>query len=220
MRKYNLADRERQGVEINLALRPADFFDFSLMAEFMDDDYDDSPLGLVEAEYQSTFADAGFMLPGNVSLTAHGGYENYESKQQGSQSFSLPDWRADNEDETVFAGLAVNLPRLVDRIDVRLGYTFAETTGEIRTNTSGLQDAFPDLDTRLHRVELNVDYQWRDDLKFRLGWIFEDYSVDDWSLDGVDVDTLPRVLTLGNQWLGYDVNVFMLSFVYSVAESK
>lgn len=220
LRKYNLAGREREGLELNLALRPTDNLNFSLVAEFMDDDYDESALGLVDADYESVYGDAGFLLPGNASLTVHGGYEYYESKQWGSQSFSLPDWQATNTDETVFAGVVMTLPRWLDRIDMHLAYTFTETTGKIQTDTSGLRDAFPDLKTTLHRAEFNVDYQMREDLQLRLGWIFEDYSVDDWSLDGVNVDTLPRVLSLGNQWLGYDVNVIMVSFQYSLNRSE
>ncbi len=69
-------------------------------------------------------------------------------------------------------------------------------------------------------MELNVDYQWRDNLSFRFGWTFEDYAVDNWILDGVDVGTLPRVLGLGNQWLGYDVNVVAISFKYHLLEPK
>ncbi len=220
LRKYNLTDRERQGVELSLALRPTDSMDFSLAAEFMQDDYDESVLGLVSADYETVYADAGFMLPGNISLTAHAGYEQYESALRGSQSFSVPDWRADNEDKTVFAGLLIDLPQWIDRLDLQFGYTFSETTGEVQTTASGMRDAFPDLASALHRVELNVDYRWRRNLAFRFGWIFEDYTVDDWSLDGVGVSTLPRLIGLGNQWLDYDVNVVMLSFRYNADESE
>jgi len=104
------------------------------------------------------------------------------------------------------------LPRWLDRFDVRLAYTYSDSVGETGTDTFGLTGAFPDLDTRLHRVEGNVDYLWRNDLTVRFGWVFEDYAVDDWSVDNVDPATLPRVLGLGNRWSGYDVNVVSLSF--------
>ena len=220
IRKFNLADRRRNGLEASLSLRPLDSADISLVAEFMDDDYRDTTLGLVNTDFRSVYADAGFALPGDASLAAHAGVERYESQQHGSQPFSLPDWRANSEDETVFAGVIVTLPRLTERIDMHLGYTFVETTGAILTDTSGLRDAFPDLETTLHRLEFSADYDWREDLQFRLAWIFEDYSVDDWSLRGINVDTLPRVLGLGQEWLGYDVNVVMLSFKYSLGESR
>jgi len=103
---------------------------------------------------------------------------------------------------------------------MHLGYTFAQTTGNIQTDTSGLRDAFPELKTTLHRVKANVDYQMQESLQLRLSWTFEDYSVDDWSLDGVNVDTLPRVLSLGNQWLGYNVHVIMVSFQYNLNNGK
>lgn len=213
-RKFYLADREREGWELQLVLRPLDNLDLGLAAEFMDDDYDDSVLGLTGAEYEAVHADASLNLPGDLVLSAHGGYEQTESAQRGSQSFALPDWRASNSDRSVFAGAVMTWPRLLDRFDVRLAYTYADSTGEIRTDTFGLPDAFPDLDTRLHRVEGNIDYLWRDDLTVRVGWVFEDYHVDDWSVDGVAPATLPRVLGLGNRWSGYDVNVVSLSVRY------
>ena len=220
LRKFDLADRKTRGVEFNVALRTTDVLDLSLIAEFREDDYEDSALGLIDAEYESVYADASVGLYGDATLSTHAGYEKYESRQLGSQSFAQPDWHADNEDETVSAGLLVDFPTLLDRIDMQLGYTFSETTGEVSTRTSGVSDAFPDLETTLRKLELVVDYRRTENLTFRGRWIFENYGVDDWPSDGVEVDTLPRVLSLGNRWLDHNVNVAMLTFKYSLCDAK
>ena len=47
-------------------------------------------------------------------------------------------------------------------------------------------------------------------------YLYEDYDVDDWTLDGVAPDTVNNLLATGARWLGYDVNVFTLSFTWSL----
>ena len=160
--------------------------------------------------------DAGLRLPRDVVLTGQLGYDKFETKQFGSQSFSTADWFADQQDESWIAGLSLDLPRLIDRLRARIGYTYVDTKGEIDNNTSGLESAFPDLTTDRHRVEIDVTYELRKNIDIGLAYLYEDYDVDDWTLDGVAPDTVGTLLATGARWQGYDVNLVTLSFTWSL----
>jgi hypothetical protein len=49
-----------------------------------------------------------------------------------------------------------------------------------------------------------------------VAYLFEDYDVDDWTLDGVQPDTVNNLLASGANWRGYDVNLVTLSFTWSL----
>lgn len=216
MRKYNLADRNRESLEIALSVQPLERLDLTFTALVAEDDYDDSDLGLQEGEFRNFTLDAGLRLPGDAVLTGQLGYDKFETTQFGSQSFSTGDWTADQEDESWISGVSLDLPRLIDRVRARIGYTYIDTTGEIDNNTSGLDSAFPDLETNRHRVEVDVRYELRDNIDIGLAYLYEDYDVDDWTLDGLAPDTVGNLLATGARWLGYDVNLVTLSFTWSL----
>jgi MtrB/PioB family decaheme-associated outer membrane protein len=216
LRKYNFADRDRESLELSVTLQPAERLDLTFTGLFAQDDYDDSDLGLDEGEYRNVTLDAGLQLSQDVVLTGQLGYDELETTQFGSQSFSTADWTANQKDESWIAGISINLPRIVERVRGRLGYTYIDTTGEIENNTSGLRSDFPDLDTTRHRVELDLRYQVNDKVDVGVAYLFEDYDVDDWTLDGVQPDTVNNLLASGANWRGYDVNLVTLSFTWSL----
>jgi hypothetical protein len=211
LRKYNLADRDRDMIELALALYPDGPLDVGLTVRRSDDDYRSSPLGLQEATHTSINADATLALPAGVVLTAAAGFEDIESRQAGSQTFSSSDWHAEQGDETRIASVALERPQWLGRIDLRLGYTYAATESGIVLRQSGSDSFFPDLDTRRHRFEAEARYRLRERLSLLLRYIREHYAVSDWSRDAVAADTLPRLLGLGGQWPDYDVGVVSVS---------
>ena len=212
LRKYDLAARDREGLSLNLGLRSAERLDLSFTAELRQDDYDASLLGLTVAESQALSLDGSWLLNAEAVITANLGWESIDSSQRGSQAFAAADWAADNRDRTVFGGLGLDLPKLSERLTGRLAYNYLQTRGETENDSSGRQSEFPDLVTRLQRLEAELNYAWRPDLDLHFGYYFENYSVQDWSRDGLNPDSAQLLLASGAQWLGYDVSVVMLSF--------
>jgi len=216
LRKYSQADRDRESLELSLSVQPFEQLDFTLTALVAEDEYDDTILGLEEAEYRNFTVDTGLRLPGDAMLTGQLGYDKFETTQFGSQSFSFADWQADQEDESWISGLSLDLPRLIERLQARISYTYIDTTGEIDNNTNGLESSFPDLETDRHRVEVDLTYALRDNIDIGFAYLYEDYDVDDWTLDGVAPDTVGTLLATGARWQGYDVNLITLSFTWSL----
>lgn len=220
LRTYNLANRDRESLEITLAAQPLTALDIRLSALVAEDDYDDTALGLTEAEYRNLSIDAGLHIRQDATLTGQVGYDEYQTTQFGSQSFSTPNWSADEQDESWIAGLSLDLANLFGGAHARVAYTYIDTRGEIRNDTSGLSSSFPDLKTTRHRLEAELRYPLRDNVDVRLRYLVEEYDVADWSLDGVAQDTVNNFLATGANWQGYDVNLVTLSVTWRLDKSQ
>ena len=216
MRKYNMADRERSGMKLRGSVYPGNRSDFGWEFELGDDKYQDSAIGLTDSEYVRVGADFSYLIGDAASAYANLYNEQIETEQRNSQSFSEPDWAATTDDTFTTATLGVNYPQLLGPVDTRLEYTWSRSIGETRNNTSGLPLSFPDLRTKRQTLNVGLSYPLSDALSIGFDYYFESFDSDDWSLDGVNPDTIPNLLALGADAWNYDVNVFYFSVRYQL----
>lgn len=216
MRKYNMADRDRDEVEFRLGSNPTDRLNLGVTTRYAADDYDATQIGLRGTEDRSWTVDASFAFPDGSSLYGAFTREEIESDQANSQNFGAPDWLAGSKDRfnTVVAGL--QLPALADKLNVNIDYVIARSKGrndiEFANSTQG--GPYPDLRTNLHSLRVFADYAWSESLTFRLGFWRERYNSDDWAFDGVQPATVSNLLSMGADAHKYDVNAFLFSIAY------
>ena len=91
---------------------------------------------------------------------------------------------------------------------------YSDSEGATDITNQGQNDSFPDFNSTLHSTNLEVGYALNDRMRLRGGWRYEKLDTDDWSVDGVNPDTMLQVLTFGENSPDYDVNVFMIGFDY------
>lgn len=228
LRKYYLADRERDLVQVQADLATGARGSVSLRYERAQDDYEDSPVGLVATDYDQFSADASLQLWSSLVATVFYSRENYDSDTIGAGSFAvpntaLPNWSGRTRDRHDVEGLALTWPGLREgKLDLRADLTRADTTGDI-TIASPLASAgspFPTLKSKLTGIELMADYHLNPRWSLNLGYRWEQFSADDWSKDGVNEATIGNVLTFGAETLDYNVNVFLLGFRYNFVKDE
>jgi len=214
MRKYHLADRDRDVIEGQLTVQPVAAWDISVSAVVAKDEYKNTLIGLTESDYISATLDTSVRI-GPVSV--YGAYtrEEIESKQNGSQQFLVPDWSSDVKDEFDSLVLGFKWPEIFSRIDLSLDYTYVKSSGDIDMNVSGARSAFPRLETRLNSLQLFLDYRIRGNTTVRAGYWYEDYDSSDWALDGVSPATVPHLLSLGANACNYKVSTVLLSLKHA-----
>lgn len=178
--------------------------------DFANDDYSRSTLGLLDAREISLNADASAMLTEKTSVHVFAGHERIKSRQAGSQAFSIPDWRAENDDTVNTAGIGITHQLIENKLGIGADYVMSRSSGKI--NVSG--GDYPDLETDLDSVKLFADYRLKDNMTLHAAYWYESYDADDWMLDGVNPDTVSNVLTFGEESPFYDVNVVTLSLRY------
>jgi MtrB/PioB family decaheme-associated outer membrane protein len=213
LRKYNMADRTRTSGGITASATPNERITVGVSLDFASDDYSRSTLGLIDASDISLNADASAMLTEKTSVHLFAGHERIKSKQAGSQSFSTPDWFAENDDKVNTAGVGIGYQLIENRLDVGADYVISRSSGEIHFSGVAPPD-FPDLKTDLDSVKLYANYRLKDNMSLHAAYWYESYDTSDWMLDDVDPDTVSNVLGFGEDSPSYDVSVVSLSLRY------
>jgi len=211
MRKYNMADRQRNGARLHGSVFVGERSDFGWEVEFGSDDYNNSAIGLTNSDYLRFGADFSYLFHDATSLYASFYREEITTEQQNSQSFSLPDWSATTDDRFTTVTLGIIYPQLLSRLDANLEYGWADSRGESNSDTSGLPASFPELRSNRQNLNLGLSYPYSDSLTLRFDYIFESMDSDDWALDGVNSDTIPNLLALGADAWNYHANIFYVS---------
>lgn len=222
MRKYNMADRERDGVEVKFTGQPTDRLSLGFKVESWSDDYDNSAVGLTSGDRDAYLADISYALRRNLSLYGAFGSESIKSSQSGAQSnvnpnTAPPNWEGKNNDDFDSASLGMRWSG-IGKWGLELDYVYAKSEGKVEIRQAGRTDAFPNLETELNRVSLGVTYDYTPRVRFLAGVLYEDYDSDDWGVDGVEPGTISNVLTFGGTSPDYEVTLFSLGFRYSLSD--
>jgi MtrB/PioB family decaheme-associated outer membrane protein len=213
LRKYNLADRERDFWDLEVHLSLPGNVALSFGGFERRDDYVNSDLGLSRSRDTGGTADLSWTISEKISAYAFYGRQEISSLQDGSQSFGAPDWQAESVDEFDTASIGLRLNGLGDRWDVRFDYFLVDGQGDIEMR-SGAVAAFPQLRTRSHGPSLEVAYRATPALDI-IGMLrYEHFDAHDWALDGVEPDTVPAILASGADAYDYDANLIGISFRY------
>jgi MtrB/PioB family decaheme-associated outer membrane protein len=219
MRKYNLAYRYQQFGELSAsASLPKWPIAVSTTVFYADDSYSSSQLGLTDSDELRVAADLNWSVSEKASVYLTGGLEDISTQQAGSAGFSTPDWFADYSDEFYNFGGGFRVAGIGGKVDLQLDYTRAIGTTEIDVTGGGGSSQFPDLETTLDSLRARILYHWSEKLEVGLQLRYENFSTDDWALQGVAPDTLPTVLTLGAQPYDDDVWLAGISFRYLIGE--
>lgn len=217
LRKYNIADRERIGGGINVAYQPDEKLALSASLDIADDEYDNTAIGLTDATRTSLVLDASYQFNDALTTYAYAGREIYESGQAGSQNTTsdTADWWVDNEDTVDSLGAGMRW-QSSSRLEIGADYTMSLANGDIdirSNNALAPVQPFPDLESNLHSLKLYADYQWHKNTHVKFSYWYEKYDEDNWSVDGVSVDTIPEVLSMGEPNGSYDQHVIGISLI-------
>ena len=214
LRKYNMADRFRDAISLRANIIPHERYTIGLNLDLTKDEYNRSDLGLTDGKEFSLNADVTALITEKTSANFFIGRQQIESTQLGSQTFSTPDWQANNDDTFDNIGIGVTHVVIEDKLDIGANYTKASSTGKVTVNSGAPAPPFPDLTTDLDSFKIYANYRLSEMLYLKAAFWHESYDSTDWGLDGVAPDTIPNVLSLGELSPSYNVNVIKLSMAY------
>ena len=207
-----MADRDRLLSKMHVSILPVENITLGLSVDYATDDYTDSQIGLTDASELSVHADAAMVLTETTYLHFFVGQQKIKSSQAGSQTFSTPDWYANNNDTITTAGIGFT-QSITEQLDVGADFTMSHSVGEVTVTTTS-PSVFPDNVTNLDSLKLYANYRIKESISLYLGYWYESYDSSNWALDGVTPDTIPTVLSLGIQSPSYDVSVVALALRY------
>jgi MtrB/PioB family decaheme-associated outer membrane protein len=214
LRKYQLADRQRQSAGLRADFNLNDSVSLGLGADYADDDYDQSVVGLTAARSASLSADLSVAVSDNTRITAYAQGERLRSRQTGSQTGGAPDWTGRTQDQFEVVGLSLQHAAIPDKLDIGADLSWARSRSDITVQTGVGEPAFPRASTALDRVKLYASYKLKDNITLTGSLWYEEYSSLDWRLDGVLPATVANLLSFGQQSPHYRVNVVSLAVRY------
>jgi MtrB/PioB family decaheme-associated outer membrane protein len=209
MRKFHLAERDRERATIELDLSPIDRLGLNLSYYTTDDDYKASVIGLTASEEQSYTLDLNFSPSKNTNLYAFVTEDKIDSEMSGATDIEAVPWRAYTEDSILTWGMGFS-GQLNDRISCGLDYISSDSDGKILTDSGAGEAPFPVLETELQNLRLYVHYKVNDRWNLNLDAYREKYDTSDWLVDGIGPYDINGVLTMGQTSPDYDVNVVRL----------
>jgi MtrB/PioB family decaheme-associated outer membrane protein len=217
LRKFHLADRDRDALRVSGSYMPMDNLSLGLSVDVAKDDYMRSPVGLQDSRDVAYMLDASLVPWENASVYGFLGHERIESRMAGSQGTSAqPDWRASQRDTILTAGVGGELRSIGFRegLDVGAEYAYSYGKGRISIDARDPAPGFPTLRTRLHSINLFGRYPMSEQLFVRVDYWFEWYRSADFFVDDVEPDTVPGLLSLGHDAPNYTVHVIGASVQY------
>jgi MtrB/PioB family decaheme-associated outer membrane protein len=215
LRKYNMADRDRNLASVRVATTPWESITIGFDYSQAKDDYTNSPVGLTEDRQVGLGADLSAQLGGDTSMHVYYNREEIKSRQAGAQSFANPaDWTGENDDTIQTAGIGLKHALIPDKVDLGADLTRSRAVGDVQVSVASSNPPFPSIKSNLDVFKIYATYKVKAELTVRASLWQERYSSQNWAIDGVGVSTIPNVLTLGETSPDYKVNVASLSLRY------
>ena len=212
LRKYNMANRDRDIAELRVDVTLSARLSVGLETRISWDKYRRSVIGLRDGRSGAVAADAAFSLSDDTSATLYLSHEQIDSTQANAEAIpGSPLWFASNKDSIDTAGAGIR-HHASDKLDLGVDYTYVRSTGEI--SIRGATVGFPDLTSRLHSAKLYATFRPKPKLALRLAYWYENYRSEDWTLDEVTPTTISNLLAFGQGSPSYHINVITLSGRY------
>lgn len=234
--QYYLSNRERWEGKIDLSYLPSERWNLNLNMLWRDDDYDKTNLGLTGSNWQRLHFSASYVASDSLSGSVYAGFDSYDYDQSGrafrggqekdafDQYPPLPqasdpqqDWDLAANDSSVTLGANL-LWQIAPSIDLRVDYNFVDSESEqdYRTRPLGTAAAtnLPTVNTRLHHLKAGGMWHLRDNLSLELDYQYYRYSSDDWARQGVNTDTMAKVLSFGERNPNEQIHYLGLSAIY------
>ncbi|WP_303901249.1 MtrB/PioB family decaheme-associated outer membrane protein [Thiohalomonas denitrificans] len=205
LRNYAWADRDRTRGGVFAQYFPTEILSLSLTSDLLRDRYDESDLGLTEADRHITSLDSYLAISALSSLHGFVSYEESDSTQAGET------WVGDRREQVLAVGVGGKTQRMNEQLELGGDFSWVESLAELDVDSDG---RLPDVTTRVKRIDLYAGYQVNRELGLRLRYRFEDYDSDDWSTTGNIVTAGGNIITLGQDDTEYQAQSIGLSLAY------
>jgi len=207
-RAYYLADMDGNDASVRFTYIPMAALTFGARGTYLQQNFDATKVGLKDVKGWGANFDATYALNPDLSFTGYYTHNRRKSDQGGWSFFGGPNeleqvndptrsWKVNIDDRVNVFGLGLNW-RIAQAWKLSADYSYTHASTGTDTSSGGALEAgdFPDIKTRIHRLQSDLGYDWSDQLAVGVSYVYEDYSESDWQTDGVTANTIGRVLSL------------------------
>jgi MtrB/PioB family decaheme-associated outer membrane protein len=213
MRKYNQADRDRERAQIDLDFAPSEDFGINLSFFNAESEYTKSEVGLQESNDQSYSVNLNYAAGKKVNLYAFWTQDDIDAELINTPSTMANSWLGKTRDRITTLGLGLSA-RINEKSSVGFDYISADSKGDISVQTSNEEEPFSPLRTDLTNARVHYDHEINEHWGYKLYAEYEKYDSRDWIIDGLGVDGISSVLTMGDESPEYEVWYFRVQASY------
>ena len=226
LRRFQIADRERDQISGQLDITAASFLSFGLDASYSKDDYNKSELGLTESKTQSYTIDFNATPSEAWSISGFYTYDKLTSDQRGV-SFQSGAARVDQIVDPARQWLVLHgdradtggfnlLYKPVTRFQFGVDILLSKVTSDVDTIVGSALTSAPLPKNRVTDTSIALfgQYQVNDRLALKSRIHHEHYRSRDVALDGVPANQLANVILFGSEAPDFDETVVSLSAIY------
>lgn len=214
LRKYQLAERLRDTAGVRMDLKLSEEVALGVSADYANDAYDDSAVGLQSARSATLGVDLSVAVSEETQITLYAQSERIRSRQTGSEAWAAPDWRADNRDRFNVLGAGFRQVVIEETLDIGADLSIARSASDVTLSTALPTPAFPASKTASDTLRLFAQYKLNDQMTLIGNFWHERFEAQDWQLGDLQPGTLPNLLTLGEPVPSYRLNSFSVTLRY------
>jgi MtrB/PioB family decaheme-associated outer membrane protein len=214
-RHFDIADRDRYRVTALVTVIPVSYLSLNAAVGSGKDDYTETGFGLRDAENRNWSAGFDILPSDTVSLGFSYGYDKLTAYQYSRTANPAPDptfndarrdWWIDSDDVVKTIAASLDLLKTLPKTDIRIGYDFSDGKATYLYGLKPEQTVFTSIPlsqlvpvkNRLTIGSFDVQYFVRPNVALGVRYHYEEYKVDDFSLDTGTIDRLdPRNGTTG-----------------------
>lgn len=213
MRKFNMADRDRDRMLVELDLMATESLGINLSYIQAESNYESSPLGVQSSDDDSYSINLNYALGSKLSIYGFYTRDDIEAELLNTNSTSAEPWNANTQDRINTYGLGLSSV-ISERSSLGVDYVSSVAKGDISVQTTALEDPFETLKTNLKSLKIYFDYKFSDKWGYKLYAEQEEYSSADWAIDGYGVDGINSILTVGEVSPNYKVWYYRFQLSY------
>ena len=204
MRKFNMADRDRNRYQIEFDFMVSESVGINLNYFYAKSDYDKSVIGLQKSTDQSFTINFNYAIGSRVNFYAFATRDDIDATILNTTGGSSAPWDGNTRDNMTTIGLG--LSSVIDeKSSVGFDFVSSDSDGKISVQTAADEEPFAPLKTNLTNAKLHYDREINEHWGYKLYVEFEKYRASDWAIDGLGVDGINSVLTMGQQTPKYNI---------------
>ena len=213
MRKFNMADRDRDRYIVEFDYMVTQALGLNLGYSQAKSDYKQSIYGLQQSNDQNYSVNLNYAVSDKVNVYGFYNLDTIDADMANTSGGSTGTWNAATSDriETMGAGLTATIS---EKSSLGVDYVYAGSTGNISVKTSADEPPFDPLKTNLKSLKLYFDYDISERWGYKLYAEREQYDSADWAIDGLGVNGINSVLSMGKDSPDYSIWYYRLQFSY------
>jgi len=215
--RYHQAARDRSSLKTHLDYQiPNSPVILSASAGRSQTVYPGSTLGLQKNDDNVWGINVSYRPTETFFISAGQDAQAIDSETYGSLSFAARDWIYLTSDDVRTTTVRLEKNGLLEnRLDLAFNYLYSDGAGDYVTSFENETSPFPRLISQHRSVDLKAKYRASAKLAVELRLYQERYRSADWALDGVAVNTIRNLITMGRVSPNYSINLASVSFTYS-----